>query len=346
MVSGLLLSFGLRSQSIDIAKDFSYDKSDHDSSYIEVFPDYITSRVYFSQKITSVDFYDNLKDVELFYLPNTTFNLGVGATVNGFTLNLAYGFDFLNPDVGKGETRYLDLQSYTYTRHSVIEFFGQLYNGMYLDNTSQVLPDYEDPFYLRPDLRIRLFGLSYVHLFNGKKFSYAAPFVHNEFQKKSAGSWNLGGEISLVYTSADSSLIPTLKDQSLFVPFQGMDEVRYFGIGPKGGYAHSFILWKHFFITIAASVRLGIGPSRYSFTDGRVVEKWILNPSGSARFAIGYNSDSWYLGITAVQSTFRNAVEEANSEMLFGVGNVRMNYVKRFLMGPKTRNFVDKLPLP
>ena len=319
--------------------------AEHDSSYIETFPDFITGRFYLSQKFTNLEFFDDLNEQNLYYEPNTTLNLGIGATIKGFTLNLAYGFGFLNPDIGQGETRYLDLQSYTYKRHSVIDFYGQFYNGLYLENTAGIIPEWENEFYVRPDLRLRLFGLSYLHLFNGERFSYAAPFVHNEVQKKSAGSFMLGGEIALVYAAGDSSLVSTLVNGDLFGPLRGIREVAFFDFGPKGGYSHTFVFAKYMFLTLSLNIRLGVGPTTYRYDDGMEEQEWLLNPSADFRFGFGYNSPQWYLGLTAVSSTFQNAVQEAENGMIFGVGNVRINYVKRFLMGPKVKRVVDKLPL-
>ncbi len=319
--------------------------ADYDSTFIQTFPEFITGRVYLSQKFTNLEFFDNVNELNLYYEPNTTLNLGVGATVNGFTLNLAYGFNFLNPDLGQGETKYLDLQSYTYTRHSVIDFYGQFYDGLFLDNTSEYLPDWGNEYYIRPDLRLRLFGLSYLHLFNGDRFSYAAPFVQNERQKKSAGSFMLGGELALVYADGDSTLVSTLINEDYFFPLRGIREISFLDLGPKGGYSHTFVFAEYMFLTLSLNIRLGVGPSRYKYDDGRVEEEWLVNPSADLRFGFGYNSPEWYLGLTAVTSTFQNAVEEAENGMIFGVGNVRLNYVKRFLMGPKVKKVVNKLPL-
>ncbi|MEM9050481.1 MAG: DUF4421 domain-containing protein [Bacteroidota bacterium] len=317
----------------------------HDTSYIQVFPGYATTRLYLSQKITNLEFFDDALGAKLTYDPNTTLNLGVGATIKGFTLNLAYGFDFLNPEEGKGRTRYLDLQSHVYGRNSVIDFYGQFYNGLYLNNTAEQMPDWDEPFYVRPDMRLRLFGFSFLHLFNGEKFSYAAPFVHNEVQKKSAGSFTLGGEFTLVYADGDSTLISPLVMDTLFSPLRGLTEVAFFDIGPKGGYSHSFIFFKHMFLTLSLSVGIGLGPTRYTYADGTIENEWLINPSATARFGFGYNSPDWYLGLTFVQSTFQNAEFETMNGMTFGVGNIRLNYVKRFLMGPKLTRLVDKLPL-
>ena len=71
-----------------------------------------------------------------------------------------------------------------------------------------------------------------------------------------------------------------------------------------------------------------------------------INPSINPRFAIGYNSEDWYLGLLAVSETIQNKSYDSNEAVDIGIGNLRLNYVKRFTMGKKTKNFIDKLPLP
>jgi len=332
-------------QGVELAVSEKPTTSKVDTNYIAVFPKHVTGRLYLSRKFTDVEMVDDEYDVSLSYIPNTTLNLGVGATFRGFSLNLAYGFGFLNPDEGQGETRYLDLQSHVYKRKTVIDFYGQFYNGLYLENTASVLPKYEEPFYVRPDLRIRLFGFSYMHLFRGDRYSFSASFIQDEIQKKSAGSFLLGGEIALVYAEADSSMIAPLGNDSLFTALEGLNEIGFVDIGPKVGYTHTFILWKRFFITGTVFFRLAVGPSRYSYEGSRVEEKWLINPSGSGRFAMGYNSEKFYLGISVVSSTFTNTLDEGNESANFGVSNVRINFAKRFIIDKKWRDLLRKLPV-
>lgn len=282
--------------------------------------------------------------INLDYQPNTTLNFGIGATAKGFTLNLAYGFDVLNEDVGKGTTKYLDLQSHVYTRKYVIDFFGQFYNGLYLNNTKDLNPESEVPFYLRPDIRLRLFGVSFQEVMNARKFSYAAPFVQNEYQKKSAGSFLIGGETSFIYATADSSFIPSFLNDSLFQEFNGIMQLTSFQFGPSAGYAYSIIVRKHLFITASVNLSLLIASTAYELDEDESFQEWQFNPNFSSRIAIGYNSPKWYLGAQLVQNTTRVKSVEETITGAFGVGNVRINYVKRFLMGPKLKKQVDRLP--
>ena len=74
----------------------------YDTSYYVSYEDQITGRFYLSQKYVSFRYIDTGNDLVFRYLPNTTLNMGVGATYKWATLNLAYGFGFLNPENGKG----------------------------------------------------------------------------------------------------------------------------------------------------------------------------------------------------------------------------------------------------
>jgi hypothetical protein len=78
--------------------------ADNDSSYFLKYPGSITTRFYVSQKYTDFNIQGNDGAKDIKYLPNTTLNMGIGATYQNFSLNLAYGFGFINNDDDKGNT--------------------------------------------------------------------------------------------------------------------------------------------------------------------------------------------------------------------------------------------------
>ena len=88
------------------------DKPANDTNYFVTYPGMLTTRFYFSQKYVAFTLQGDNKDLQ--YRPNTTLNMGVGATYHNFSLNLAYGFGFINQDKEKGKTKYLDLQGHFY----------------------------------------------------------------------------------------------------------------------------------------------------------------------------------------------------------------------------------------
>ncbi len=238
-----------------------------DSNYITTFPYAIVGRVYMSRKYTNLLVEkENQKD-RLNYEPNSTVNFGVGITVRDITINLAYGFQFLNnSEEDRGKTKYLDLQTHIYKRKWVIDVFGRLYNGLYLNNTNRYTPEFGDGFYLRPDIKLRLFGFTALRVKNASKFSYAAPFVQNELQHKSSGSLLYGLTAIAFRSTADSNYVPSFIEDSLYKNNYNLKQMQTLQLGPKIGYAYSLILKKRFFITASADIALVIGPAEKRFT--------------------------------------------------------------------------------
>lgn len=164
----------------------------HDSSYYRSYPGQVTSRFYFSQKYTSLRLRNKKENYTLNYVPNTNLTMGIGATYKWATLNLAYGFEFLNPDSHKGKTRYLDLQFHGYGDKIVIDLLGQFYKGFYLYPKGRGTD--LDQFYKRPDLTVNLIGATAQYVFNNKRFSFRSSVFQSEWQRKSAGTILAGFE--------------------------------------------------------------------------------------------------------------------------------------------------------
>lgn len=318
--------------------------SDFDSLYIKSFTELITARLYLSQKATSLVLKDNNESLRLNYEPNTSLNFGVGVTVKSFTLNLGYGFRLLNPEEGKGKTRYLDLQSHVYTRKLVIDFFGQFYKGMYLENTRLIKPNYPDPYYVRPDIYEQIFGLSGLYVFNNKKFSYRSSLIQDERQLKSSGSFLAGGEGYYGLVNADSALVPSFISDSAFVEMKGYERIGFLKAGPTVGYAYNLVIAKKFFVMASLTVNYGIGfNSAYHPEKGRTTD--FQGDFGAfGRFAFGYNDDNWYLGMSMVYNNITTSTDSRLLNADYGISNVRINFVKRFKPGPKLQPWFNKVP--
>jgi hypothetical protein len=317
---------------------FQRTASQYDSSYYVSYDQHVTSRIYFSRKFTTFALKNSSKRYTLNYLPNTTLNFGVGATYKWFTLNLAYGFKFINPERGRGDTKYLDLQFHSYGRKIVLDVFGQFYKGFYLSQKEFASPD--QAYYLRPDLRVSLIGTSVQYLLNHRQFSYRASFLQNEWQKKSAGSLLFGLEFYAGWLSSDSTLLPPPMSHE---PEQlQVRSLNFFEFGPNVGYAHTFIIKKHFFITGSTSVSLDYGTNlQKSQTDG--VRLSGFSPDIFVRFFGGYNSDKWAVSLIYIRDRIRLASDKNNFRPIFDVGNFRLNYVYRFVPGQKARKVLKSI---
>lgn len=303
-----------------------------DRAYYESYTDLITSRVYFSQKYTALRIYGQEGVRDLQYRPNTTLNLGVGATYGWFTLNLAYGFDFLNrADDAKGSTRYLDLQCHIYARKMSVDLFGQLYRGFY-GFPKDIVPQQEDVWYIRPDVRVRHFGAAAYYIYNWKKFSLRAATLQNEWQRRSAGSLLFGAEFYYGMNQGDSALVPGaiahLYDEA------GVTRMRYFDIGPGVGYAYTAVLKEHYYATagLTASFPLSFQRQwRNNVSDHRLS----ISPDLLYRAGIGYNSDRMNISVIWVNSSVQTKGKQG--AYAIRTGNVRLNAAYRFAPGSRLK---------
>lgn len=302
-----------------------------DTAYYEAFPEDITSRFYFSRKYTALKIKDTERAEEYLYMPNTTLNMGVGATYNNLTLNLAYGFGFLNPDKGQGETKYLDAQAHIYPQKMVIDLFLQLYKGYHLLPEGLAANTGEN-YLTRPDMKIQKIGANVQYVFNHGKFSYRAAFLQNEWQKKSAGTFLLGAEMYGGLAHEESNFIPpNLIDD----PAKNFKTIRFFELGPNVGYAYTLVIRKHFFVTASAAANLGVGYSTHHGEMGRHTQ-WAVNPNYFLRGFAGYNSEKWSLNVNYVHNHVQLPENDGFSSAMM-TGNYRLNFIYRFLPGPKLK---------
>lgn len=303
-----------------------------DKEYYESYTDLITSRVFFSQKYTSLRIRGSEKVRDLQYRPNTTLNFGVGATYGWFTLNLAYGFNFLNSsDDQKGKTRYLDLQSHIYTRKMSLDLFGQLYKGFYA-YPKRIVPQDKDQWYTRPDIRMRHFGAAGYYIYNWKKFSMRSAMLQNEWQKKSAGTLLIGGEFYYGQNRGDSALVPRALENEYSEA--GVTKTRYFDIGPGIGYAYTLVLKEHFYATGALTTSFPLSFHK-QWRDGVKETRVSISPDLLTRLGIGYNSDRTNISILWINSTVQTKGKQ--SEYAIQTGNVRLNAAYRFAPGPNLK---------
>jgi hypothetical protein len=308
----------------------------HDSSYYVSYEHLLTTRFYFSKKYTSLKFRDPSKEYSLTYRPNTTLNMGVGATYRWATLNLAYGFGFLNPERGKGKTKYLDLQLHSSGRKFIVDLFGQFYQGFFL--TRKSTNNTNDEYYLRPDLHVNQIGGSIQYIVNHNKFSYRASFLQNEWQKKSAGTFIFGLETYGGRIKADSTVIPS------FVNVEEAEQdvrlLRFFEIGANAGYAYTLVIKKHFFLTGSGSVSLVYGENRMYNKDGSEKERGV-SPNSFLRLFGGYNSNRWAISVIYLTNSVSLATGSVQRQIILNTGNFRVNYIYRFAPNKKAKRFLN-----
>ncbi|RPE12230.1 DUF4421 domain-containing protein [Chitinophaga lutea] len=309
---------------------------ENDSSYVEDHTEDLTLRLFGSRKYTYYDMKDRGLKEEVLYRPNSANNVGFGVNYKFIGLNFAFNLPFINNDNEKyGKTKFLDLQAHLYLRKLVVDFYGQYYKGYYeaaaTRRISNAFP--RKAVSLRPDMLNTDLGLHVQYIFNDKRFSYRAAFMQNEYQKKSAGSFLLGGEVFTWQLRGDSALVPhDLNVPGFFgdLPFRGTHTVSF---AVNGGYAYTLVLARYFFVTASVSAGAGLNHTKLRYSDGRPSTAgwgWAFN--NTIRLAAGYNSSYYYFGLHYTDMLTRSDAPVPRAHQIFGTGNLRISIARRLAL--------------
>jgi len=265
------------------------------------------------------------------YTPNAPLNVGFGFTYKWLGIGIAFNLNLINHDDDKyGKTKRMDWQTNIYTQKVVIDFYLQTYKGFYLSNTDEIIEEgSEEEYYKRPDAVSYSAGIGAMYVFNHKRFSYKSAFKQTAIQKKSAGSFLMGGDIFFQKIHADSSLFPhdifpEISPES--VNHQGL----YFGI--LTAYAHNFIIKKQFFISLSlmASIHLGFTQTNHNGEEytNEAIPVLHLQP----RSSFGINRPKWYAGLSFVTDAYGEIVDEKEEDIsyAFSSGHYRIFFGWRF----------------
>jgi hypothetical protein len=294
------------------------------NEYFIKYPKKLMVRVYLAQKFAPLTISSASK--ELSYNTNTKLNLGAGVSYRGFTLNLSYGFKFLNKEKG-GKTTGLDLQLNLFPEKWVIDLLGSYRKGFYLDpkNNSEsglALTNY----YHRPDIQRNITGLSVFRVANANKFSYRAAITQNEQQIKSAGSLLFGGNAYFGMIKGDSTLVPS-KVSSSFEQ-AGVDKVSFVSIGPGIGYAYTLVSGK-FFITGSAIATADVNFSNEE-TAGSQNKQVTVTPGAIYKAALGFNSSDWSVTANIVGNALYVGSKVSEKEYFLPTGIMRFIIARKF----------------
>lgn len=306
-----------------------------DTNYIESYLDHLTARTYASVKSATISLGDDKNGHQIDYKPNSPLILGIGANYGILGLNIGFNFPFINNDDHKyGKTDYLDLQTHIYLRPLVLDIYAQYYKGYNQRDPNDWYTDWPqyDTLPLRSDLQSISIGLNGQYIFNNKKFSYRAPFLQNEWQKKSAGSFLAGGNIFYVDVQGDSSLVPPGGPDSSFFEGLHFSQYRFINGSLIAGYAHTFVVKQHFFLTMSLMGGLGGGGSWAYTSEEAEVDRSGFTLAGNltGRVAAGYNSRRVYVGVSYLGILIRNQSPVPQTWLGYNTSMFRFNLVYRF----------------
>jgi hypothetical protein len=294
-------------------------------------------RLLFNRKTTGMNFRNSNEGYSLRYVPNKTFNVGLGMTYKFITLKVSVGL--LQPKDSRGETRDLDVQFHSYGRRFTTDVLVQFYKGFYLPDQQYASSGQE--FYVRPDLAVSALGGSFQYVFNHRRFSYRAAFQQTEWQKKSAGTFLVGLELFMGRFKADSTIVPPQLRHDDHT--ESISKMLFVELGPNAGYAYTWV-YKKFFITGSAAVSLNVGINRFFDAAGTSTFTGI-SPNTVIRLSSGYNVKHW--GINALYlSTALRLPEFESRSVIVNTGTIRVNLIYRIYPNKKTRKYlkvIDKV---
>jgi hypothetical protein len=244
------------------------------------------------------------------YIPNNKMNVGAGYLVHNTVINLRAGVGLIPLRGGRyGSTRSLDLQAHRYGRKLVLDVFFQQYKGYFEQ------PKGRGEITLHPNVFVRQIGAEGAYLFNSKQFSAKAAFEQSEIQKRSAGSWVLGGGIYYYRIGDDQNALG-----------QSVEErINNLQLGLKGGYVYSWVMDKNWLLTGMGTAGMHVGNSPELLKKGQVQ----VYPTALGRFAVSYHKEGW--GLSLLSLIHNNVVypTQDNRLKLTSV-NLQASYVKHF----------------
>lgn len=304
---------------------FTQRKTSINNGYYITYPGKLKLNLFLSQKFAPFTISSSKNNQDLNYKTNSKLNLGIGASYNNITINVSYGFNFLNKEKGLGKTKGLDFQFHLYPHKWAIDLLGTFLKGYYLnpkDNNGLNLINY----YLRPDLKRNITGFSAFRVINSGKFSYPGALNQNEWQTKSAGSFLYGGETYYGTIRGDSALVP-VNGNNIFEQ-AGINKINFFKIGPGIGYAYTLVIDKNFFVTgsVVGSVDLDFSTEERT---GDKLKKVSVLPGGVYKGAIGYNSSSWSISVSIFGNALYAGSKSSSKDYFLPTGNLRLMVAKK-----------------
>jgi hypothetical protein len=267
---------------------------DQDSTYIRNYSNEFTLRVIAVNKFNYFKIRDRENNSTLRYRPDRRLNLGLGMAYKWFSLDVAFNVG-IHEDTEFKNKKHFDFHGTIFSSKQYISTSLQYYYGYRLTDHSGISFDSGDDTEVRDDIRSIRFALQYLYAFNYDKFSLKAPFILNERQLKSAGSWLFGVGFNLFVLDADSSMVPqtALND---FEPELHLQDLNTMSLSVNGGYLYSLIFKKHFFLTLGfvPGIALNVGDSQTQYRD-------LIDMHVSFVFttmnALGYNGRKIYCGV-------------------------------------------------
>lgn len=312
------------------------DTTTETERYID-YSDQLLIKVMSVVKQNNLELINTTSSQHLMLSPANISSLGFGFNYKWLGLAVAFGLPAKPGEEDKYvKTTRFDGQLNIYSKKFVIDAFAQQYRGFYLSNPASLVDWQESYFPKRDSMQTFSMGIGGYYIFNHNKLSYKAAYVRNAVQKKSAGSFLLGGFYNLDYAGFEDGAKYSFVPGYFPVEVQDTFNINAYvsrSLGVSFGYTYTFVFLKRFFFNI--SLVPGLGTSNlvvYDKLKGRVTET-----KGAARFigrtALGFENKHFIIGLTSYTTTGTLTYE--NLEIKPSTSNVKFFIARRFNVSRK-----------
>lgn len=279
----------------------------HDTTFIKNYSDEFILRIVAVNKFNYFKIRDKNINTSIRYRPDRRVNLGFGISYKWFALDVVFNVG-ITEDSNFENSKFFDFQANIFSSKQFISGYIKYYYGYQIsDFTGIAAPDIQfSPN--RADVRTINFGLQYLFAFNYDQFSLKAPFVQNEVQLKSAGSFLFGAGFNLYVIDADSSIIPSAVEDDFDEKLHYRD-LSSISASANFGYMYTYIWKKHYYITMSLIPGFGINMGDYQ-TEFRDPYDTHFYLGFSTMNSIGYNARKFFAGIHLVGDIYNIRIDK------------------------------------
>jgi hypothetical protein len=317
-------------------------KSKYDTTYIKQYRQFwcitlIGNRRDFLVNITNPAATNQI----LSFTPRNQFSWGLGFDYKWFTIELTSKIPFQKlPNDHTSKRNQLGIRIGITGQKFWFSSFYQRYKGMEgsfvnMDSTPTNLPS--SMYLLRNDIFTTTLYTSLNYGFNYRKYSQMAALWQIDRQMKSAGSFVVGIAAFAYNMQADSTLVPSILNKSFEKESQVIKSATK-SMGINGGYVHTFVIKKKFFVHGGFIPSLSFQQRKYVIINEENLEVRGLAFSTELRVITGYNGEKWFGGFAFSNYSF------SENSIVSGAGAVLSYDFMRFFTGFRINPKV-KIPL-
>jgi hypothetical protein len=335
-VISILLFFGnlsekqLKGQTVDTLVNAIEHLSDYflnrhqDTNYIGNYSDELALKFQTLGKFNFILLKDNSINSRLKYIPVRDLRLGIGIAYKYFAFDINMGLGLEENSIIE-DYRSFDFRARLYTSKQYLNAFLQYYQGYRISDFDDLSIDPNNPQATRNDVRSIHLGFQYLYALNYTKFSLKAPFVFNELQRKTAGSFVFGANFNLLVLDGDSSLVP-LNIQPAFGDELHLRDLNNLSLGISAGYMFTFVFKKNFFATVSLIPGLVYNNGDFS-VDARQPLPRQINGRIKSMSTLGYNARRFFTGITFdAEGYWVKIADNQRAEISHGSGSLFVGY--------------------